>query len=308
MKYFLLGTGYDGQERKALLKLLDVESGKVVVQLDDTGHKPYCLSDLAADVLAKDPQLREAGAVEFIEVEKYDSVNDRKKVMTMIKATDPLAVGGSKKSIRERIKCWEADIPYHLNYVYDMRLIPSLVYRLDGGKLFPVLGDDERINQIMERFFHDTAGAEAEETRKWLKILESEHPHIDFVAVDIEILGESPTRVPSPSNPEDRVVAVSLSGTKNMGRVLVLKRDDVDMKFDGGEYALEVFDDESMLLLRCFEIMEDYPVVVSFNGDDFDLPYLRNRAEKLGIPQQRRDTHQPRKRARPPKSHPPRPL
>ncbi|MCS7137170.1 MAG: DNA-directed DNA polymerase I [Candidatus Caldarchaeum sp.] len=284
MKYFLLGTGYDGQERKALLKLLDVESGKVVVQLDDTGHKPYCLSDLAADVLAKDPQLREAGAVEFIEVEKYDSVNDRKKVMTMIKATDPLAVGGSKKSIRERIKCWEADIPYHLNYVYDMRLIPSLVYRLDGGKLFPVLGDDERINQIMERFFHDTAGAEAEETRKWLKILESEHPHIDFVAVDIEILGESPTRVPSPSNPEDRVVAVSLSGTKNMGRVLVLKRDDVDMKFDGGEYALEVFDDESMLLLRCFEIMEDYPVVVSFNGDDFDFPYLRNRAEKLGIP------------------------
>lgn len=284
MKYFLLGTGYDGQERKALLKLLDVESGKVVVQLDDTGHKPYCLSDLAADVLAKDPQLREAGAVEFIEVEKYDSVNNRKKVMTMIKATDPLAVGGSKKSIRERIKCWEADIPYHLNYVYDMRLIPSLLYRLDGGKLVPVLGDDERINQIMERFFHDTAGDEAEETRKWLKILESEHPNIDFVAVDIEILGESPTRVPSPSNPEDRVVAVSLSGTKNMGRVLVLKRDDVDMRFDGGEYALEVFDDESMLLLRCFEIMEDYPVVVSFNGDDFDLPYLRNRAEKLGIP------------------------
>ncbi|MEM4334238.1 MAG: DNA-directed DNA polymerase I [Candidatus Caldarchaeum sp.] len=282
--YFLLGVGYDGQEKKAFLKLLDLESGRTVVKLDTTGHKPYCLSDLPAEQLSKDPQLKEAGAVEFVEVEKYNSLSDGSVLMTMIKASDPLAVGGSKKSIRERLKCWEADIPYHLNYVYDTRLIPSLVYVLDNGSLTPVLGDDEKVNQILARFFHDASPEEVEETRKWLKILESEHPVIDFVALDIEIIGESPTRVPSPSNPEDRVVAVSLSGTRNMSKVLVLRRNDVDMKFEGGEYALEVFDDEAQLLLRCFEILEEYPVVATFNGDDFDLPYLRNRAEKLGIP------------------------
>jgi DNA polymerase elongation subunit (family B) len=56
------------------------------------------------------------------------------------------------------------------------------------------------------------------------------------------------------------------------------------MEFKGGEFSIEVFDDEASMLARCFEILEQYPIVVTFNGDDFDLPYLRNRAEKLGIP------------------------
>ncbi|MEM2973633.1 MAG: hypothetical protein QXS50_05730, partial [Candidatus Caldarchaeum sp.] len=81
-RYFLLGVGYDGQERKAFLKLLDVESGKIVVKQDTTGHKPYCLSDLPAEQLSKDPQLKEAGAVEFVEVEKYNSLTDGRVVMT----------------------------------------------------------------------------------------------------------------------------------------------------------------------------------------------------------------------------------
>ncbi|MEM4304336.1 MAG: DNA-directed DNA polymerase I, partial [Candidatus Caldarchaeum sp.] len=234
--------------------------------------------------LANDPRLKEAGAVEFVEVEKYDSINDRNITMTLIKATDPLAVGGTKKSIREIVKSWEADIPYHLNYIYDNKLVPSLVYTFENGKFTPLLGEEEKVQQILEKFFKDLSDNEKRQIKKWLEILESEHPPIDFTALDIEILGESPTRVPSPSNPEDRVVAVSFSGTKNMNKVLVLKRDNIDMNFEGGEFALEVFDDEEALLLRCFEIMEDYPIVVSFNGDEFDLPYLKNRAEKLNIP------------------------
>ncbi|MEM4280643.1 MAG: DNA-directed DNA polymerase I [Candidatus Caldarchaeum sp.] len=283
-KCFLLGVGYDGQERKAYLKLLDLETKRVTIYMDTTGHKPYCLSDRPAAELANDPRLKEAGAVEFVEVEKYDSINDRNITMTLIKATDPLAVGGTKKSIREIVKSWEADIPYHLNYIYDNKLVPSLVYTFENGKFTPLLGEEEKVQQILEKFFKDLSDNEKRQIKKWLEILESEHPPIDFTALDIEILGESPTRVPSPSNPEDRVVAVSFSGTKNMNKVLVLKRDNIDMNFEGGEFALEVFDDEEALLLRCFEIMEDYPIVVSFNGDEFDLPYLKNRAEKLNIP------------------------
>ncbi len=283
-EYFLLGVGYDGQERKAYLKLLDLHEMRVIIHWDMTGHKPYCLSERPAAELINDPRLKEAGAVDFVEVEKYDSINDRSITMTLIKATDPLAVGGTKKSIREIVRSWEADIPYHLNYIYDNRLIPSLVYRVENGKFTPILGDDKNVQQILERFFNELADNEKQQIRKWLEILESMHPPIDFVCLDIEILGESPTRVPSPSNPEDRVVAVSFAGTKNMDKVLVLKRDNFDMRFEGGGFSLELFDDEAGLLMRCFEIMEDYPIVVSFNGDDFDLPYLKNRAEKLNIP------------------------
>lgn len=283
-RYFLLGVGYDGQERKAFLKLLDTETKTVRIVFDETGHKPYCITNIPVSELEKNTAVREAGAVGFIEVEKYDSLHDAVKKMTLIQASDPLAVGGGKKSIREIVPSWEADIPYHLNYVYDMHLIPSMVYEAADGKLNPVYGEETVVNQILEKFFSTKTPEEKAEIKKWLKILESEHPLIDFTGLDIEILGDSPTRVPSPSNPVDRVVAVSFSGTNNLSKVLVLKRDGVDQNFKGGEYAIEVFDDEVSLLKRCFDILESYSVVVTFNGDEFDLPYLRNRAEKLGIP------------------------
>ncbi|MDW8083579.1 MAG: DNA-directed DNA polymerase I [Candidatus Caldarchaeum sp.] len=280
----MLGVGYDGQERKAYLKLLDIDKKKVTILMDETGHKPYCLTDLQVSELDRNTAVREAGATRFVEVEKFDSLTDTVKKMTLVEATDPLAVGGSKKSIREIIPSWEADIPYHLNYIYDRRLIPSLMYDLVDGDLRPVYGEDAKVDEILTSFFKGVTQDERKEIREWLKLLESAHPGIDFTGLDIEILGESPTRVPSPSNPVDRVVAVSISGTKNMSKVLVLKRDGLEINFSGGEYSIEVFDDESALLLRCFDILESYPIVVTFNGDDFDLPYLRNRAEKLGIP------------------------
>lgn len=280
----MLGVGYDGQERKAYLKLLDIEKKTVKILMDETGHKPYCLTDLPVPALEQNAAVKEAGAIGFFEVEKYDSLSDSFKKMTLVQATDPLAVGGSKKSIREIIPSWEADIPYHLNYVYDRGLVPSMLYEITSDGLRPVYGEEERIDEILTRFFGSFSEEERNDIRIWLKILESEHPPIDFTGLDIEILADSPTRVPSPSNPVDRVVAVSLSGTKNMSKVLVLKRDGVDSSFSGGEYSIEVFNDEIALLTRCFEILESYPVVVTFNGDEFDLPYLRNRAEKLGIP------------------------
>ncbi|BAJ51363.1 DNA polymerase I [Candidatus Caldarchaeum subterraneum] len=286
-RYFLLGVGYDGQEKKAFLKLLNLSTNTVEIHMDSTGHKPYCLTDRPIDELEKNQALREAGATAFIKVTKYDSIADRMREMTLIQATDPLAVGGSKKSIRELVTAWEADIPYHLNYVYDMRLTPSMIYEKKNGMLTPVFGEKSKVENILQQFFPDLPAEEREEMEKWLRMLESEHPAVDFTGLDIEILSDSPTKVPSPSNPVDRVVAISFSGTRGMGKVLVLRRDGVDMTFNGGEYSVEVFDDETTLLSRCFEIMDSYPIVVTFNGDDFDLPYLRNRAEKLGIPKNR---------------------
>jgi len=32
-----------------------------------------------------------------------------------------------------------------------------------------------------------------------------------------------------------------------------------------------------------FKILTDYPFVITYNGDDFDMPYIYNRAERLGI-------------------------
>ncbi|PIN83008.1 MAG: DNA mismatch repair protein MutH, partial [Nitrosopumilales archaeon CG11_big_fil_rev_8_21_14_0_20_33_24] len=40
---------------------------------------------------------------------------------------------------------------------------------------------------------------------------------------------------------------------------------------------------EKEMILDAFKIIEEFPFVLTYNGDDFDLPYLFNRAERLGI-------------------------
>ena len=282
-RLFLLGCAYDGQKGKAYLKLLDTKTGEVILWYDNTDHKPYCFTNIPLERLENNEALKQAGAVAFEHVEKYDAISDGKITMTKIIASDPLAVGGSKKSIREQIDCWEADIPYHLNYLFDNQLIPSLIYAADeNGTLTPELADDNVVDEILKRFFKTVSEQEAEELRKWLKILEAEQPRIEFIALDIEIIGESATRVPSPSHPEDRVAAISLASSDGLNLVLLLGKAQQGVE-NPTEFKIEYFDNEQAMLRRCFEIIEKYPIIVTFNGDDFDLPYLKNRGEKLGI-------------------------
>ncbi|MEM4416757.1 MAG: type B DNA-directed DNA polymerase, partial [Nitrososphaerota archaeon] len=90
---FFLGAGYDGQEKRAILKMLDIETQKVTVLKDTSGHRPYCYTTMKVEEVINDQRLREAGATHFQPVEKYDPLEEAKVTVTKIFATDPLAVG-----------------------------------------------------------------------------------------------------------------------------------------------------------------------------------------------------------------------
>ena len=44
---------------------------------------------------------------------------------------------------------------------------------------------------------------------------------------------------------------------------------------------LKFFDSEKELIEETFDLVEEYPVLLTYNGDGFDLPYLYNRACKI---------------------------
>ena len=44
-------------------------------------------------------------------------------------------------------------------------------------------------------------------------------------------------------------------------------------------YAIQKKD----LLLKVFDVIQNYPIVLTYNGDDFDLPYLYARAQDPSI-------------------------
>src|SRR5262249_4271277 len=131
---------------------------------------------------------------------------------------------------------------------------------------------------------------EAEETyrsllERWLRMLEAPFPNYRRVAMDIEVHSPIETRVPDPTEAEYRVICASLSSSENTRRVLVLRRTDstANDMIEQADFEVDFYDREEDLIAALFSAMNSYPFVLTFNGDDFDLRYLFNRALRLGF-------------------------
>ena len=280
--FFLMGCSYDGKAGKAYLKLLNAESQEVKIVYDESGHKPYCY---VKETLEKVKEMRLPGVVDLVRERKYDLLRDREIEVTKIIASDPLAIGGSSNSIREKIKAWEADIPYHLSYLYDMRLTPCAPYYLMDGKLIEAAPGEEEIKKKIEEVFGDLSEEEKRLLMDWVSLLEAAQPKFKHLSLDIEVLSPVATRVPSPSKARDKVIAVALIGSDGRREVYLLKTPGFkEPRSD--QFDVKVYEDEVQMLRDVFKVMDGYPVVATFNGDDFDMPYLRHRGEVLKIPKE----------------------
>jgi DNA polymerase I len=304
--YFVSAT-YDGRARKALIKLYEPYSGQIFFWLDNTGHQPYCLTNLSQYDLEKIPRvIKHEGFDHFELVEKLDPLLDRKVKVTKIVTTDPLAIGGRPAGcIRdiipedfpkvsntliepEQIKVWESKIKYYESYIYDRKLLPGMIYEVKNGNLVPKnLEEKEKTikGQIRETF-KEATGEELEFIEEWARLLEYPAPKFRRVALDIEVLAPIPTRVPDPQEAAYQVVCASLYSSDGQNRVLLLKREGVR---EGTEHLpadaeIEYFDEEDKLIRAIFDALWEYPFVLTFNGDDFDLRYLTHRAlDHLGF-------------------------
>ncbi len=295
---YLIDVSYDGKRGCARLKLYEPGEQKVYVWYDKTGHKPYCLTDISPGELARLPAVVKHTGYDHAEtVEKLDLLRDRRIRLTKVVAKDPLSIGGRPKGcIRDLIKeeakrilgyeagVWEAAIKYHECYIYDNGLLPGMPYRISGGRLLPAWEKPKAIDELQAAL-----SGQPEELRKkaleWATLLECEAPELRRVALDIEVFTEMPTRVPNAHEAPQPIICVSLVGSDGLERVLLLRRPGVEEgDFNLPEHVrVEFYEDERELLLAIFGALIDYPVVITFNGDDFDLRYIFHRAERLGF-------------------------
>lgn len=302
---YLVSATYDGKTRKALIKLYEPVSAKIYFWYDNTRHKPYCLTNLSQYELEKiDRLMRHPGFDHFEIIEKINPLLDRKVKVTKIVAKDPLAIGGRARGcIRdiipedfpkvsdtpissEQIKVWESRIKYYQSYIYDRKLLPGMIYEVKNGELVPVsLKKAEEMVADMEKIFRDATVEEMQHIKEWARLLEYPAPKFHRVALDIEVYSPIPTRMPDSREAAYPVVCVSLYGSDGNKKVLLLKREGLRK---GGEKLpldidLEYFDSEEKLIKAVFEALWNYPFVITFNGDDFDLRYLTHRALKFGV-------------------------
>ncbi|MCX8182044.1 MAG: DNA-directed DNA polymerase I [Candidatus Methanomethyliaceae archaeon] len=286
---YLLSVTYSGAKNKALLKLYDVERGKIVFWYDNTGHRPYLLTDLPLSELLSDLRITSHPGFDgtlTAEVEKYDLLHDRKARMTKVVAKDPLSIGGRGSSLREILEnSWEDNIRYYECYTYDLGLIPGYTYRIKDGQLVredrPLQLDD------LKAIFKDLSPEHMKSLMDWFPLFVVPVPDYRRVALDIEVATEAVDRIPDPSVAKNQVICASLVASDGLNIVLLLKRSGTEEGLRPPDLPNNVnlvyFDEELSLIKEIFKYLLDYPIVLTFNGDNFDLHYLWRRAQVLGM-------------------------
>ncbi len=302
--YFVSAT-YDGRQKKAVIKLYEPTEGKIYFWYDNTGHKPYCLTNLSQYELEKmDRVVHHEGFDHFEQVELFDPLADKQIKVTKIVTNDPLAIGGKPQgSIRDIIpedfpatsdtpanpedaKVWEAKIKYYQSYIYDTRYLPGMIFEVKNGNLVPVRVEEaEKTIANLKGLFKNETKEELEYVEEWARLIEYPAPKFRRAAIDIEVYAPISTRVPDAREAAYPIVCCSLYASDNQKKVLILKRSGVR---EGNAHMppdvqLEYYETEEDLLRAIFDILWEYPFVLTFNGDDFDLRYMVHRASNLGM-------------------------
>ena len=296
----LISATYNSQKKAAVLKFYEPTSQRIFLWVDKSGHKPYCYSKLSPDEIPTEISERD-DVIEIKQVKLLDVLNDKPIDVSKIIVKDPLAIGGTQtsKSIRNLIDTWESDIKYYESYLYDNLLIVGKYYKIENDTIVPYdleISDETQLslkNMLLDKQ-SDTNLPDPkqfdEHVSQWANLLNQPIPKIKRVSLDIEVESEV-GRIPDPKTAEKKITAVGFEGSDGLKQVFILRRSGIE---EGVNELLSgvkiIFYDETKekeMVLDTFELIEKYPLLITYNGDGFDLPYLYNRANRLGIDRQK---------------------
>lgn len=278
----LVSARYDGLENKIVLKFYDITTDKIVDWTDNTNHMPYCYSKTTdlSELLLRDDVL------EIKKEKKFDIIEDKEIDVNKIIVTSPLTVSSIHNTVTNT---WESDIKYHQSYLFDKQLVMGSYYIIEDDKVIPYeMKIPEKVKAELDKMWVKTTDEHMvdkkefkEHVGKWANLLNQPIPRIKRIAVDIEV--ESFGALPDSRKAEEKITAIGLDGTDDH-EIYVLRRnveDGINVLPDTVKVVF--FDSEKAMIEQAFTLMKEYPFVLTFNGDDFDMPFLYNRAKRLGI-------------------------
>jgi len=294
----LISAAYRNQ--KAILKFYDPESERIFLWTDMTGHKPYCYTKLIPEDIPNEISERD-DVIEIKQIELLDVLQDKPITVSKILVKDPLAIGGTQtnKSIRNLIDAWESDIKYYESYLYDNSLIVGKYYKIENNVVIPYdleISDETKLS-LKDMLLDKQSDTNLPDTKqfdehvsRWANLLNQPIPKIKRMSLDIEVESEI-GRIPDPKVAEKKITAVGFEGSDGLKQIFVLRRNGVEEGVNELLPSVKItFYDETKekeMILDTFELMKKYPLLITYNGDGFDLPYLYNRAGRLGIDRQK---------------------
>jgi DNA polymerase I len=286
---YLLDVKFHPDTGRAVALIWDPKTGRITRWIDRTGHRPYFLVNLRPE---------EAGAPErgvtrhpdfekFDIVIKFNPITRQRVTMTKVVVRNPLAV----RSLREKFNgpnegAWEADIRYHHNYIYDHELIPGMPYRV-SAKWAPLGWDARNVEwDKLKKVLGENPDAEvARHAAVWIPIFEVPPPTPCIASLDIEVHTPARGHVPDPDLANLPIISIAVSRSDGSSKVFLLGAGWQSFESIPDDVDLEIYDSEAALILDALIYASACPVLTTFNGDSFDLPYIYNRLLMLGVPE-----------------------
>ena len=140
------------------------------------------------------------------------------------------------------------------------------------------------------RSLFESESSEIQEfSEEFMDIFITPIPDVKRMAMDIEVkVGEHDYGIPDPHLAKQEVISVSFVATDGLKLVYMLEREEYSINELHKEFPSDakivLFKSEKNLMMETFRLMWKYPVIITFNGDNFDLNYLFHRADlKLKI-------------------------
>lgn len=297
---FLLDISYDRNLNKIYCKFYDLIENKIKYWVEDKKYEPYCLTKVSIKELKKFKYEKNGrkilltrfwGFKRFETIKKYDLLLDKEVELTKIYVKHPSNIKIKniyKTSIYSILKennesrLVENDINHYENFVFDNQLVPGLIYTIKNGKI-EKNNDNKFIDKTVDfsKFFKNEVKEMKDFANESLDIFRTKVPKVKTIAFDIET---TMGKVIDASKAEETVISVAFASNDGLKVVYVLKRDNISFDKIHEDFPkdakVRIFNSEKDLILKTFKLIDKYPIVVSFNGNNFDLKYLYNRAIK----------------------------
>ncbi|MDO5837035.1 MAG: DNA-directed DNA polymerase [Methanobacterium sp.] len=232
---------------------------------------------------------RELSELKILSVEKVFR-NDRGNWKEVLKVTFKHPQDIPK--LREKIlnlpsvdEIREHDIPFYRRYLIDKGLFPLKMVEVEGK----VLNSTQTSRKTSVK--RVTRGSGNNQTPKPCifqmenhpKPMGSSLPEFKVLSFDIEVY--NPRGMPQ--SYLDPIILISFSSNQGFRKVLSTKNPPDSSDPNGSPLDfVEVVVDEKELLERFVETVESEnpDIILGYNSDSFDIPYIRDRAAKLGVP------------------------
>jgi DNA polymerase I len=277
----LLDVDYDGGQNLVYCKFYDLDDDQIKIWFDVSNYQSYCL----VKALSSSEHRKLNNYYGYAGCEPIGKINpftEEEDDFLKLYGITPYDIGGMN-GIRNIVHgTLEDNIRLHHNYIFDNQLRVGTVYRIKDGQI------RKSTNLVIPKEIEDYFKNESFEFLQFashnVSLFLEEIPELNKLALDIEVETIN-NRLPNIDDANQKIISISLASDDGLKLVYLLRR---DISYGGQEppdHKQKFYANERFLLEDIFKFVWKYPILLTFNGDNFDLPYLYNRAIKLGIPE-----------------------